>query len=185
MLRLSSLTGYLKICNDCQTTAPRSPRSCVGFAPLLLFEVPQRRESRPSNKQKASSILRASQAVPHPSTNRALRRLTSEVRRDPVHSTRYGRQRVPTPPSRSLKPPPTATTTEGARWAGAVVGLVLRAAMRTQIGISNLPKIMTAGAGGERGSGGDRWVVYVWCVFVCVGGGGGTRCRIRKTNETK
>ena len=30
---------------------------------------------------------------PHSSTNRALRRLTSEVGRDPVHSTRYGRQR--------------------------------------------------------------------------------------------
>ena len=43
---------------------------------------------------KASSTLRSSRAVPHPSTNRALRRLTSEVRRDPVHSTRYGRQRM-------------------------------------------------------------------------------------------
>ena len=43
---------------------------------------------------KASSTLRSSRAVPHPSTNRALRRLTSEVRRDPVHSTRYGRQRT-------------------------------------------------------------------------------------------
>jgi hypothetical protein len=43
--------------------------------------------------QKADSTLRSSQAVPHPSTNRALRRLTSEVRRDPVYSTRYGRQR--------------------------------------------------------------------------------------------
>ena len=42
---------------------------------------------------KADSTLRSSQAVPHPSTNRALCRLTSEVRRDPVHSTRYGRQR--------------------------------------------------------------------------------------------
>ena len=42
---------------------------------------------------KADSTLRCSQAVPHPSTNRALRRLTSEVRRDPVHSTRYGRRR--------------------------------------------------------------------------------------------
>ena len=42
---------------------------------------------------KADSTLRTSQAVPHPSTNRALRRLTSEVGRDPVHSTRYGRQR--------------------------------------------------------------------------------------------
>jgi hypothetical protein len=44
---------------------------------------------------KAGSTLRSSRAVPHPSTNRALRRLTSEVGRDPVHSTRYGRQRVP------------------------------------------------------------------------------------------
>jgi hypothetical protein len=43
--------------------------------------------------KKADSTLRSSQAVPHPSTNRALRRLTSEVGRDPVHSTRYGRQR--------------------------------------------------------------------------------------------
>ena len=43
--------------------------------------------------QKADSTLRCSQAVPHPSTNRALRRLTSEVGRDPVYSTRYGRQR--------------------------------------------------------------------------------------------
>ena len=42
---------------------------------------------------KADSTLRSSRAVPHPSTNRALRRLTSEVERDPVHSTRYGRQR--------------------------------------------------------------------------------------------
>ena len=45
--------------------------------------------------QKAGSTLRSSRAVPHPSTNRALRRLTSEVGRDPVHSTRYGRQRSP------------------------------------------------------------------------------------------
>jgi hypothetical protein len=43
---------------------------------------------------KADSTLRSSRAVPHPSTNRALRRLTSEVRRDPVYSTRYGRQRM-------------------------------------------------------------------------------------------
>ena len=44
-------------------------------------------------KQKADSTLRYSQAVPNPSTNQALSRLTSEVERDPVHSTRYGRQR--------------------------------------------------------------------------------------------
>ena len=43
---------------------------------------------------KAGSALRSSRAVPHPTTNRALRRLTSEVGRDPVHSTRYGRQRT-------------------------------------------------------------------------------------------
>ena len=44
-------------------------------------------------RSKADSTPRYSRAVPHPSTNRALRRLTSEVRRDPVHSTRYGRRR--------------------------------------------------------------------------------------------
>ena len=43
--------------------------------------------------RKADSTLRSSQAVPHPSTDRALRCLTSEVERDPVHSTRYGRRR--------------------------------------------------------------------------------------------
>jgi hypothetical protein len=48
----------------------------------------------PAKNEKADSTLRSSQAVPHPSTNRALRRLTSEVRRDPVYSTRYGRQRI-------------------------------------------------------------------------------------------
>ena len=45
-------------------------------------------------KRKADSTQRSSQAVPHPSTNRALRCLTSEVERDPVHSTRYGRRRM-------------------------------------------------------------------------------------------
>ena len=43
------------------------------------------------DSEKADSTLRSSRAVPHPSTNRALRRLTSEV--NPVNSTRYGRQR--------------------------------------------------------------------------------------------
>ena len=47
-----------------------------------------------SESSKAGSTLRSSRAVPHPSTNRALRRLTSEVGRDPVHSTRYGRRRT-------------------------------------------------------------------------------------------
>ena len=53
------------------------------------------REGRPrcGSQAKAGSTRRCSRAVPHPSTNRALRGLTSEVRRDPVYSTRYGRQR--------------------------------------------------------------------------------------------
>ena len=42
--------------------------------------------------RKADSTLRSSQAVPCPSTDRALRCLTSDVKRDPVHSTRYGRR---------------------------------------------------------------------------------------------
>ena len=44
--------------------------------------------------RKAGSTLRSSRAVPHPSTNRALRRLTSVVGSDPVHSTRYGCQQM-------------------------------------------------------------------------------------------
>ena len=41
--------------------------------------------------KRASSTPRASQAVTHPSTNRALQWLTSEFGRDPVYSLRYGR----------------------------------------------------------------------------------------------
>ena len=41
--------------------------------------------------KKASSTRRASQAVPHPSTDRAFRRLTSEFGWDRVYSTQYGR----------------------------------------------------------------------------------------------
>ena len=43
--------------------------------------------------QKAGGTLRCSQTVPQSSTDRALRRLTSEFGRDPVYSARYGRQR--------------------------------------------------------------------------------------------
>ena len=42
--------------------------------------------------EKAYSTPRGSQAVPHLSTNRALRCLTAEFGRDPVCSTRYGRK---------------------------------------------------------------------------------------------
>ena len=51
------------------------------------------RQTFVARSKKADSTLRSSQAVPHPSTDRALRHLTSEVERDPVHSTWYGRQR--------------------------------------------------------------------------------------------
>ena len=44
-------------------------------------------------RAKAGSTRRCSQAVPHLSTSQALCRLTSGVKKDPVHSTRYGRQR--------------------------------------------------------------------------------------------
>jgi hypothetical protein len=38
------------------------------------------------DKCKADSTLRTSRAIPHPSSNRVLCRLTSEVERDPVHT---------------------------------------------------------------------------------------------------
>ena len=43
--------------------------------------------------EKASGTRRASQAVPHPSTDRALRCLTSEFGWDRVYSSQYGRWR--------------------------------------------------------------------------------------------
>ena len=51
-------------------------------------------DTLPCSTRRAGSTLRSSRAVPHPSTDWALRRFTSEVGRDPVHSTRYGRQRL-------------------------------------------------------------------------------------------
>ena len=54
---------------------------------------PKVRQTFVARSTKADSTLRSSQAVPHPSSDRALRRLTSEVERDPAHSTWYGRQR--------------------------------------------------------------------------------------------
>ena len=62
-------------------------RNSVALGVSFWLQRPQ----LPYRTNKADCTLRSSQAVPHPSTNRALRRLTSEVRRDPVHSTRYGR----------------------------------------------------------------------------------------------
>ena len=44
--------------------------------------------------KKAVITQRDSRGVPHRSTNRALRRLTSEFRWDPVHSTQYERRQT-------------------------------------------------------------------------------------------
>ena len=86
---------------DGQTDRPTGPMDGVvtiylhfcssGWAPakVMLGRSNERKEAR----RKADSTLRSSQAVPHPSTNRALCCLTSEVERDPVHSTWYGRRR--------------------------------------------------------------------------------------------
>ena len=95
----SACTTLPSACTDAFVTAPHLSFSCcwaVSAVTLLLL--------RPTlflnlhwptkHRAKADSTLRSSRAVPHPSTNRALSRLTSEVRRDPVYSTRYGRQRI-------------------------------------------------------------------------------------------
>ena len=77
-----------------RSTAQPSPRCwAVVRAPLAKRARPSCNPLLEAPKHKADSTLRSSRAVPHPSTNRALCRLTSEVRRDPVCSTRYGRQR--------------------------------------------------------------------------------------------
>ena len=62
------------------------------FFKIHFFLASHKLSSAHQWKIKADSTLRSSQAVPHPSTDRALSRLTSEVERDPVHSTWYGRQ---------------------------------------------------------------------------------------------
>ena len=50
--------------------------------------------SQKAGSQKAGSTQGCSRTVPQFSTDRALRRLTSEFGRDPVYSARYGRQRT-------------------------------------------------------------------------------------------
>ena len=52
------------------------------------------RVNKYTKQKRADSTLGTSQAVPHPSTIRALCHLTSEVGRDPVYLTRYGRQQM-------------------------------------------------------------------------------------------
>ena len=50
--------------------------------------------NKSKDRRKADSTLRTSRAVPQTIPHRALFRVTSEVERDPVHSARYGRQRI-------------------------------------------------------------------------------------------
>ena len=64
---------------------------------------------------KASSTRRASQAVPHPSTDRALRSLTSEFEWDRVCSTQYGRWRKGTALNWSVSRPGLPTTNDASR----------------------------------------------------------------------
>ena len=52
------------------------------------------RVNKYTKQKRADSTLGTSQAVPHPSTIRALCHLTSEVGRDPVYLTQYGRQQM-------------------------------------------------------------------------------------------
>ena len=72
---------------------PNMPDKVLDHPPRKAFRHYVYKCGGPFKFAKAGSTLRSSRAVPHPSTNRALRRLTSEVGRDPVRSTRYGRQR--------------------------------------------------------------------------------------------
>ena len=67
--------------------------ACASSTTPAPTEAIFRKQRQTKKIKKADSTLRTSQAVPHPSTIRALSCLTSEVKRDPVYSTRYGRQR--------------------------------------------------------------------------------------------
>ena len=92
---LTRASDGAKLC--LQADLPDKPvELCIGCASRQQAHIDEGMKTKQAWEgwpQKADSTLRSSQAVPHPSTNRALRRLTSEVRKDPVHSTRYGRQR--------------------------------------------------------------------------------------------
>ncbi len=69
-------------------------RGAPAFAAGCEVIVRHLADTLPCSTRRAGSTLRSSRAVPHPSTDWALRRFTSEVGRDPVHSTRHGRQRL-------------------------------------------------------------------------------------------
>ena len=82
------------------------------FAQPFFFEAFDTRTKIKTKLQKANSTLRASRAVPHPSTDRAFRRLTSEFGWDRVHSTKYGRWRKLHPEQPQLSPTQLRTRTK-------------------------------------------------------------------------
>ena len=80
----------------CIRTGNPNQTSFFPFGPhekSVLFEHIFGPPQTPRDK-KAGSTQRSSHPVPHGSTDRALRRLTSEFERDPVYSSRYGRRRI-------------------------------------------------------------------------------------------
>ena len=89
--RRESTTVNVDNWRTCEFFVNSPTRLCVEARMVNEFSIAPAKCACPARK--ADSTLRCSQADPHPSTNRALRRPTSEVRRDPVYSTRYGRQR--------------------------------------------------------------------------------------------
>jgi hypothetical protein len=117
---------------------PRSPGKAPGCGPCavptdlggLLAGCPEWTDGRANNVSKrvaspspseeeqpnADSTLRASRAFPHPSADRALRRVSSEVRRDPARSTRHGRQRQRLHTQAFAPQAPTTTNETRTRW---------------------------------------------------------------------
>ena len=73
-----------------------TPCTLVTNHPTQPFTHPPEklRANKCTKEKRADSTLGTSQAVPNPSTIRALCHLTSEVGRDPVYLTRYGRQQM-------------------------------------------------------------------------------------------
>ena len=90
--RLTCGCPVLRSRNSLAKTAylPRFQSICAS----TLQHRPSYRDSESKTQKRASSTQRTSQAVPHPSTDRALQRLASEFGRDPVYSLRYGRLRT-------------------------------------------------------------------------------------------
>ena len=83
------LAGWVSKCSSILPANVFPPRAAI-VAPtaFVAFGMPRDMQG------KAGSPRRTSQAAPHPGTNRALRRSTSEVRGDPVHSAWHGHRRL-------------------------------------------------------------------------------------------